>query len=121
VARRLTPGPDERSTFLFRIMNKTTTFLALVAALGFSIDAAAQQQPQWIDHDKVRCEAVAKDEMRPQMELQRKLSGEGWKVRQVKNFNGCYEVYGFDDKGQRTEAFFHPKSFDMIGRVKQGD
>ena len=116
-------GPIVRSTFLLRIMNTTPILLALVAALGISVDAAAQQQPPqpYVDHDKVRCEAVTKEEMRPQMELQRKLSGEGWKVRQVKNFNGCYEVYGFDDKGQRTEAFFHPKSFEMVGRVKQGD
>lgn len=98
-------------------MTKTPILLALVAALGFSIEASAQ----WIDHDKVRCEPVAKEEMRPQMELQKKLIGDGWKVRQVKNFNGCYEVYGFDEKGQRTEAFFHPKSFEMVGRVKQGD
>ena len=88
-----------------------------IVPLSFAGVAAAQ----YVDHNAVKCEAVAKEEMKPQMELQRKLSGEGWKVRQVKNFNGCYEVYGFDDKGQRTEAFFHPKSFEMVGRVKQGD
>lgn len=98
-------------------MNKTHILLAFAAVLGFSVDAAAQ----WVEHDKVRCEAVSKEEMRPQMDLQRKLTSEGWKVRQVKTFNGCYEVYGFDDKGQRTEAFFHPKSFEKVGQVKQGD
>jgi hypothetical protein len=84
-------------------MTKTPIFLALVASLACSVDAVAQ------------------DEMRPQMELQRKLVGEGWKVRQVKTFNGCYEVYGFDARGERTEAFFHPRSFEPVGRVRQGD
>ena len=106
-------------------MTKTPIFLALVATLAFSLDAAAQPAgsppPQWVDHDKMRCEPVAKEEMRPQMELQRKLVGEGWKVRQVKTFNGCYEVYGFDATGERTEAFFHPRSFEPVGRVRQGD
>lgn len=74
---------------------------------------------QFVDHDKVRCPDVPKEEKRPQMDLQRKLKAEGWKVRQVKDFNGCYEVYGFDEKGERTEAFFDPKTFALIGRVKQ--
>jgi hypothetical protein len=76
---------------------------------------------QIVEHDKVRCEAVPKEEMKPQMELQRKLTGEGLKVRQVKNFNGCYEVYGFDNAGKRVEAFFHPKTFARIGEVKRPD
>lgn len=88
--------------------------LGLVYVLG-ALPAAAQ----FVEHDKVRCEPIPKEEMRPQMELQRKLTAEGWKVRQVKNFNGCYEVYGFDDKGQRIEAFFHPKTFEKIGQVRQ--
>ena len=74
---------------------------------------------QFVDHDKIKCEPVAKEEMRPQMELQRKLTGDGWKVRQIKNFNGCYEVYGFDEKGERVEVFFHPKTFEKVGQVKQ--
>ena len=40
-------------------------------------------------------------------------------MRQIKNFNGCYEVYGFDEKGQRAEAFFDPKTFEKVGQVKQ--
>jgi hypothetical protein len=53
------------------------------------------------------------------MELHRKLTGEGWKVRQVKVDNGCYEVYGFDDKGNRVEIYFNPKTFEKVGEVKQ--
>ncbi|MEJ7685570.1 MAG: PepSY domain-containing protein [Variovorax sp.] len=89
---------------------------ALAGSAVFQLGAASAQ---WVDHDAVSCSPVAKEEMRPQMELQRKLASEGWKVRQVKNFNGCYEVYGFDASGQRVEAFFHPKTFERVGKVRQ--
>lgn len=65
-------------------------------------------------HGNVDCPAVPKEEKQPQMALQRKLEGEGWKVRQVKNFMNCYEVYGFDQKGRKAEAFFHAKTFERI-------
>ncbi|MDH6595093.1 hypothetical protein M2165_004982 [Variovorax sp. TBS-050B] len=94
-----------------------TLLCAAVAAAAMLGSAAASAQ--YVDHDAVKCAPVPKEEMRPQMELQRKLTSEGWKVRQVKTFNGCYEVYGFDEKGQRTEAFFDPKTFQKVGQVKQ--
>lgn len=98
------------------MMNKTLLSAAAVAAAIFW---SASASAQFVDHDAVKCTPVSKEQMRPQMELQRKLTGEGWKVRQIKNFNGCYEVYGFDEKGQRTEAFFDPKTFEKVGQVKQ--
>ena len=67
-----------------------------------------------IAHGNVSCPVVPKEEKKQQMELQRKLEAEGWKVRQVKNYNNCYEVYGLDDKGQKAEAFFHPKTFERV-------
>ena len=98
-------------------MKHTTIGLPALALAALLTAGAAPAQ--FVNHDTVKCEGIAKDEMKPQMELQRKLVGEGWKVRQVKTFNGCYEVYGFDAKGQRVEAFFDPKTFDKIGEVKQ--
>ncbi|CAN7204639.1 PepSY domain-containing protein [Variovorax paradoxus] len=98
-------------------MNKSLLFT--VAAAATAVLWAAPASAQFVDHDAVKCAPVPKAEMRPQMELQRKLTSEGWKVRQVKDFNGCYEVYGFDEKGQRTEAFFDPKTFEKVGQVKQ--
>jgi len=65
-------------------------------------------------HGNVSCPAVPKEEKKPQMELQKKLEAEGWKVRQVKNYNGCYEVYGFDGQGKKAEAFFNPKTFERV-------
>lgn len=69
-------------------------------------------------HGDVDCPRIPKEEWRPQMELQRKLVAEGWRVRQVKTFYTCYEVYGFDAKGERAEAFFNPKTFERIEERK---
>lgn len=82
---------------------KTLTTLAL----AFAASAA-------LAHGNVSCPAVPKEEKKPQMELQKKLEGDGWKVRQVKNYNGCYEVYGFDGQGKKAEAFFNPKTFERV-------
>jgi len=65
-------------------------------------------------HGDVQCEAAPKAEWKPQMELQKQLTEQGWRVRQVKTYNNCYEVYGLDDKGAKVEAFFHPKTFERV-------
>jgi hypothetical protein len=65
-------------------------------------------------HGQIKCEAIPKAEWKPQTELQKQLVGEGWRVRKVKIENGCYEVYGFDAKGTRVEAFFNPKTFERV-------
>ena len=53
------------------------------------------------------------------MALQKKLEADGWKkVRQVKTENGCYEVYGFNEKNERAEVFFNPKTFEKVGEAK---
>ncbi len=65
-------------------------------------------------HGPVSCPAVPKEERKPQMELQRKLEADGWKVRVVKDYKNCYEVYGFDGKGAKVEAFFNTKTFERV-------
>jgi hypothetical protein len=81
----------------------------LIATLALSLLAGAAMA-----HGNVACPAMPKEEKRGQMELQKKLEAEGWKVRQVKNFNHCYEVYGFDAQGKKAEAFFNPKTFERV-------
>jgi hypothetical protein len=62
---------------------------------------------------------VPKAEWKKQAELRDKLLADGWKkVRQVKTENGCYEVYGFNEKNERAEVFFNPKTFEKVGAVK---
>jgi hypothetical protein len=80
--------------------------LALSAATGALADG------------KFRCD-VPKAEWKKQTELKAKLLADGWKkVRQVKVEHGCYEVYGFNEKNQRAEVFFNPKTFEQVGEVK---
>ena len=85
-----------------------TAFLSTAAALALAFAAGAQA------HGNVKCEPVPKAEMKPQADLQKDLTGKGWRVRQVKEYHGCYEVYGFDDKGAKVEAFFDPKTFERV-------
>lgn len=59
-------------------------------------------------------------EWQPREALQAKLEGDGWKVRSIKTEDGCYEAYAIDDKGQKVEAYFNPKSFEAVN-VKTED
>jgi hypothetical protein len=65
-----------------------------------------------------KCEAIPPAEWRPQAELERKLSDQGWKISRVKITNGCYEVYGRDAKNAKVETFFHPKTLDVVTAPK---
>ena len=88
----------------------TTIPTRFCAALVLALAAAGAAQA----HGDVQCPTVPKEEWRPQMELQKQLVGQGWRVRQVKTFKNCYEVYGFDDKGAKVEVFFNPKTFERV-------
>lgn len=61
-----------------------------------------------------RCEAP-QDQWRPVEDLKMELEAKGWTVGNVKTENGCYEVYGKDEAGQRVEIFFDPVSFAAVG------
>ena len=88
-------------------------FSVLISTVALAFAGAAQAQ-----HAE-RCEPIPKDQWRPQAELERKLTDMGWKIRRVKIENGCYEVYGTDEKGGKVEVFFHPKTFDRVVAEKK--
>lgn len=83
--------------------------MKLIASLVLALTASTA-----FAHGNVSCPAVPKEEKKPQMELQKKLEAEGWKVRKVQNYKECYEVYGFDAQGKKAEAFFNPKTFERV-------
>lgn len=91
-------------------MNMKKRWREALCALAVCVASVA------LAHEDYQCR-VPRAEMRPQMELQRKLKDEGWKVRMVQTENGCYEVYGFDPKKNRVEAFFDPKTFERLDTV----
>ena len=61
-----------------------------------------------------RCDVPKKD-WQPQEALQTKLEQEGWKIRQIKIQDGCYEVYAVNKAGKRMETFFNPQTFESAG------
>ena len=86
-------------------MHRYLTLATAVAALAVSGAAVATgscpvkdtvPKAQWQDKDL----------------LEKKLVAAGWQVRRIKVDDQCYEVYGVDDKGQRVEAYFHPKTLE---------
>ena len=88
-------------------MQRVFIFLAVTLAMG---SASAQHAE--------KCEPIPKEEWRPQADLERKLTNEGWKISRVKITNGCYEVYGRDAKNNKMETFFHPKTFELVTAPK---
>jgi hypothetical protein len=53
-------------------------------------------------------------EWQPRQALEKKLLAEGWKVNRLKTEDGCYEVYGVDRQGRRVEAYFNPKTLQVV-------
>jgi hypothetical protein len=91
-------------------MTRSLITLAALAVLASSGAAWAQHAEQ--------CEPLAKEEWKPQAELERRLTDRGWKISRVKITNGCYEVYGRDEKNNKVETFFHPKTFAVVAAPK---
>ncbi len=84
---------------------------AWMALLGLaSLLAAAQGQATGL----ATCDSGPRETWQPQDKLEKLLTGRGWKIRRVKEDGGCYEVYAFDEKGDRVEAYFHPKTLDLV-------
>lgn len=79
------------------------TSLIVLAALGVMIATPAFARDN--------CH-VAQDKWQPKEKLQALLESQGWTVRQIKTWNGCYEAYGMKD-GKRMEIFFMPDTFEI--------
>lgn len=58
--------------------------------------------------------AVPIADWQPREALQAKLEGGGWKVRSIKSEGGCYEAHAVDSRGRNVEAYFNPKSFEVL-------
>lgn len=51
----------------------------------------------------------SKDKWLDQTEFQKKLTGEGYKIKKFKVTSGnCYEIYGHNKMGQKVEIYYNP-------------
>lgn len=91
-------------------MKQTALLCAALLALSAAGNALA--------HGDFKCDVPVK-EWKPQDALEDKLKSEGWEIRKIKIDNGCYEVYGFDKMRKRKETYFNPKTFEVVGEIKQ--
>lgn len=60
------------------------------------------------------CDSGPRETWQPQARLEKMLVERGWQIRRIKEDGGCYEVYALDEKGQRVEAYFHPKTLAPV-------
>lgn len=57
---------------------------------------------------------VPRDEWQSEQAFRDAVTAKGWEVKRFKIDDGCYEIYGYDDKERRVEAYFNPKTFDIV-------
>jgi hypothetical protein len=88
-----------------RIMFATATVLALTSGAAFASDELCD---------------VPQDLWRPMAELKTELEGQGWNIRTMKTDNGCYEAYAIDGEGKKVEAYFDPKTFEVVKTKVEG-
>ena len=93
-------------------MNKTLhTMLAVASFAAFSGAAGAT--------GLATCESGPISGGQPAEKLEKQLTDKGWKVRRIKDDGGCYEVYALNEKGERVEAYFHPKTLAPVPTKKE--
>lgn len=76
------------------------TFTIAMPALAEGEDASCgnASRDQWMSEDAIKAKAV---------EL-------GYEVRQVKEEDGCYEVYGIDKNGAKAEIYLNPVTGEVV-------
>ncbi len=57
---------------------------------------------------------VPQDEWQSEEAFRDAIQAKGWEIKKFKIDDGCYEIYGYDEKERRVEAYFDPKTFDMV-------
>ncbi len=62
-----------------------------------------------------KCTKETKDKWQDQTAFQKKLTDEGYKIKKFKVTDGdCYEIYGWNKKGQRVEIYFNPITGEKV-------
>ena len=97
------------------MMRTKTVFCGLFTAAAFSFIPLAAEATGF-----ATCDSGPREGWQPQDKLSAMLKEKGWQVRRIKEDGGCYEVYALDDKGQRTEVYFHPRTLAPVPKGAKG-
>jgi hypothetical protein len=60
------------------------------------------------------CDSGPRDGWQSPEKLSAVLKEKGWQIRRIKEDGGCYEVYAMNEKGERVEAYFHPRTLAPV-------
>jgi hypothetical protein len=82
--------------------------------LALSAGAALAAAPLALATGLATCDSGAPESWQPQDKLASALKEKGWQVRRIKVDGGCYEVYALNEKGERVEAYFHPRTLSPV-------
>ena len=62
-----------------------------------------------------KCTKETKDKWQDQIAFQKKLTDDGYKIKKFKVTDGdCYEIYGWNKKGQKVEIYFNPVTAAVV-------
>jgi len=86
-------------------MNKFLVTLSFIVTVAFSSYVFATGM--------ATCD-VPEEEWQTQEALSKMLKEKGWQVRRIKIDGGCFEAYALDENGNRVEAYFNPKTLELI-------
>ena len=90
-------------------MRTTQLFRGLCAAAALATVASSVQATGF-----ATCDSGPREGWQSQDKLAAMLKERGWQVRRIKEDGNCYEVYALDDKGQRMEVYFHPRTLAPV-------
>jgi hypothetical protein len=90
-------------------MRMTGSVAGLLAAAALALAASGGQAT-----GLATCDSGPRENWQPQDKLAAMLKDKGWQVRRIKEDGDCYEVYALDEKGQRMEAYFHPRTLAPV-------
>jgi hypothetical protein len=96
-------------------MRTTQLFRGLCAAAALTTVASSVQATGF-----ATCDSGPREGWQTQDKLAAMLKEKGWQVRRIKEDGGCYEVYALDDKGQRMEVYFHPRTLAPVPNGAKG-
>jgi hypothetical protein len=91
---------------------RTLILVTLAASAAFAVPALASDDDA--SGSLKSCGNAPKVEWKSETDIRQSAEGLGYKVRNIKVEDGCYEVYAFNAEGARVEAYLNPVSGELV-------